>query len=75
LLSGARRRLDFAARARKLARLTAYRPIFQETAMLRAALPALFVLLAIAIAAPAEAQSRRELQMRLDNLEARLAQL
>ncbi|WBQ12576.1 tol-pal system protein YbgF [Hyphomonadaceae bacterium BL14] len=43
--------------------------------MLRAALPALFVLLTIALAAPAEAQSRRELQMRLDNLEARLAQL
>jgi len=43
--------------------------------MLRAALPALFVLLSIALAAPAEAQSRRELQMRLDNLEARLAQL
>lgn len=43
--------------------------------MLRAALPALFVLLTIALAAPAEGQSRRELQMRLDNLEARLAQL
>lgn len=43
--------------------------------MLRAALPALFVFLTIALAAPAEAQSRRELQMRLDNLEARLAQL
>lgn len=43
--------------------------------MLRAALPALFVLLSIALAAPAEAQSRRELQMRLDNLEARMAQL
>ncbi|MBI1263300.1 MAG: tol-pal system protein YbgF [Alphaproteobacteria bacterium] len=43
--------------------------------MLRAALPAFLVFLCLALAAPAEAQSRRELQARLDNLEARLAQL
>ncbi|KAA5802350.1 tetratricopeptide repeat protein [Alkalicaulis satelles] len=43
--------------------------------MMRAALFAITVLTALALAAPADAQSRRELQMRLDNLEARLAQM
>ncbi|MCC5994785.1 MAG: tetratricopeptide repeat protein [Oceanicaulis sp.] len=42
--------------------------------MMRAVLIAVTILAALALAAPADAQSRRELQMRLDNLEARLAQ-